>query len=167
MEYVIAGACQAVSTKSFHKIIPVDGACNHTFTEAAPLAFECGSVVARTQRHTYRQRLTLPKCRLSREVDYESMASLSNMSVVQVFLGRPRDLLSSFFPSMCCRCDKLCLIRCPRYCNFLVLNCRSTSLPVPSLLNTASSLVILSVHDIFNTLRYTHISNASSLDNID
>ena len=40
------------------------------------------------------------------------------------------------------------------------------TLPVPILLN-ASSLVIFSVHDIFNTLRYTHISKASSLDNGD
>ena len=73
------------------------------------------------------------------------------MSVVQVFLGRPQDLLPSIFPSISCICDVLCLIRCPRYCSFLVLNCLTISLPVPILLNT-SSLVILSVHDIFKTL---------------
>ena len=44
------------------------------------------------------------------------------MSVVQVFLGRPRDLLPSIFPSISCICDVLCLIRCSRYCSFLVLN---------------------------------------------
>ena len=88
------------------------------------------------------------------------------MSVVQVFLGRPGDLLPSIFPSSSCGCDELCLIRCPRYCNFLVLNCLTISLPVPILLNT-SSLVIFSVLDIFNTLQYTHISKAPSLDNRD
>ena len=35
------------------------------------------------------------------------------MSVVQVFFCRPRDLLPSIFPSICCMCDVLCLIRCP------------------------------------------------------
>ena len=88
------------------------------------------------------------------------------MSVVQVFLGRPRGLLPSIFPSISCSCDELCLIRCPRYCNFLVLNGLTISRPVPILLNT-SSLVFFSVHDIFNTLRYTDISKASSLDNRD
>ena len=88
------------------------------------------------------------------------------MSVVQVFIGRPSDILPSIFPSISCSCVELCLIRCPRYCNFLVLNCRTISLPVAILLNT-SSLVIFYVHDIFSTLRYTHISKASSLDNRD
>ena len=88
------------------------------------------------------------------------------MSVVQVFLGRPVDILTSICPSISCSCDELCFIRCPRYCNFLVLNCLTISLPVPILLNT-SSLVIFSVLDIFNTLQYTHISKASSLDNRD
>ena len=88
------------------------------------------------------------------------------MSVVQVFLGRPRDLLHSIFPSISCSCDELCLIRCPRYCNFLVLNGLTISRPVPILLNT-SSLLFFSVHDMFNTLRYTDISKASSLDNRD
>ena len=88
------------------------------------------------------------------------------MSVVQVFLGRPRDILSSIFPSINCICDVSCLIRCPRYCSFLRLNCLTISLPVPILLIT-SSLAIFSVHDIFKTLRLTHISNASSLDNRD
>ena len=73
---------------------------------------------------------------------------------------RPRDLLLSIFPSISCSCDDLCLIRCPRYCNFIVLNCVTITLPVPILLNT-SSLVIFSVHDIFNILRYIHISKAS------
>ena len=83
------------------------------------------------------------------------------MSVVQVFLGRPRDILPSIFPYIIsCSCDELCLIRC----NFLVLSCLTISLSVPVLLNT-SSLVIFSIHAIFNTLRYIHISNASSLDN--
>ena len=111
--------------------------------------------------------LTLPKCRLLCEVDYESMPSFSSsadlfswkyfiplvvvMSVVQVFRGRPRDLLPSIFPSISCICDVLCLIRCPRYCTSLVLNCLTIYLPVPILLNT-SSLVIFSVHDIFKTL---------------
>ena len=49
------------------------------------------------------------------------------MSVVQVFLVLPRDLLPSIFPSISCSCDELCLIRCPRYCNFLVLNCLTIS----------------------------------------
>ena len=31
------------------------------------------------------------------------------------------------FPSISCSCDELCLVRCPRYCNFLVLKCRSFS----------------------------------------
>ena len=31
------------------------------------------------------------------------------MSDVQVFVGRPRDLLSSIFPSISCSCDVLCL----------------------------------------------------------
>ena len=66
------------------------------------------------------------------------------MSVVQVFLGRPRDLLPSIFPSISCICDVLCLIRCPRYCSFLVVYLLTISLPVPILLNT-SSLVIFSV----------------------
>ena len=70
------------------------------------------------------------------------------ISVVQVFLGRPRDLL----PSISCIYDVLCLIRCPRYCSFLVLNCLTISLPVPILLNT-SSLVIFSVYDTLKTLR--------------
>ena len=74
------------------------------------------------------------------------------MSVVQVFLGRPWDLLACIFPFISCSCDELCLIRCPRYCNFLILNCLTISWPVPILLNTPS-LVIFSVHDIFNTLR--------------
>ena len=77
------------------------------------------------------------------------------MSVVHVFIGRPRDILPYVFPSISCSCDALCLIRCPRYCNFLVLNCLTISLSVPILLNTFS-LVILSVNDIFNTLRYIH-----------
>ena len=80
------------------------------------------------------------------------------MSVVQVFLGRPRDLLPSIFPSMSCSCDKLCLIRCPKYCNFVVLNCLTISLLVPILLNT-SSLVIFSVHDMFSTLRFYIITS--------
>ena len=80
----------------------------------------------------------------------------------QLFLGRPRDILPAIFSSNSCNCDVLCLIRYPRYCHFLVLNCRTISLPV-ILLNT-SSLVIVSVHNIFNTLRYIHISKASSLD---
>ena len=66
------------------------------------------------------------------------------MSVVQVFLGRPRCLLPSIFPSISCSCVELCRIRCPRYCNFLVLNCLTISLSVPILLIT-SSLVIFSV----------------------
>ena len=33
------------------------------------------------------------------------------MSVVQVFLDRPRDLLPSIFPSISCICGVLCLIR--------------------------------------------------------
>ena len=57
------------------------------------------------------------------------------MSVIQVFLGRPRDLLPSIFPSISCICDVLCLIRCPRYCSFLVLNCLTISLPVPIVTN--------------------------------
>ena len=40
------------------------------------------------------------------------------ISVVQVFLSRPRDLLYSIVASISCSCDELCLIRCPRYCNF-------------------------------------------------
>ena len=52
------------------------------------------------------------------------------MSVVQVFLGRPRDLLPYIFPSISCICDVLRLIRCPRYCSFLVLNCLTISLPI-------------------------------------
>ena len=58
----------------------------------------------------------------------------------------------------------LCLMICPRYCNILSINCRTIYLPVPIIFNY-SSLVISSVHDIFNTLGYIHISNASSLDN--
>ena len=88
------------------------------------------------------------------------------VSVVQVYLGRPRDLLHSIFPSIRCSFDELCLIRCPIYCSFLVLNYLTISRSVPILLKT-SLLVIFSVHDIFNTLRYTHISKASSLDNRD
>ena len=62
------------------------------------------------------------------------------MSVVQVFLGRPRDLLlPSIFPSSC-SCDELCLIICPRYCNFIISSCL---------------IISLHVYDIFNTLRYT------------
>ena len=55
----------------------------------------------------------LPKCRLLCEVDYEAiffylpLLSLAGMSVVQVFLGRPRDLLPSIFPSISCSCDEL------------------------------------------------------------
>ena len=56
----------------------------------------------------------------------------------------PRDLPPSIFPSISC-------VWCPRYCNFLVLNCRTISLPVPIILNTFS-LVILSVHDIFESI---------------
>ena len=75
-------------------------------------------------------------------------------SVVQVFLGRPRDLLPSSCLQLvvCVIIDVLCLIRCPRYCSFLVLNCLTISLPVPILPNT-SSLVIFSGHDNFKTLR--------------
>ena len=75
------------------------------------------------------------------------------MSVVQVILGRPRDLLPSIFPSISCICDVLCLIRCPRYCSFLVLNFLTISLPVHILLKTSSLVgVIFSVHDIFQNL---------------
>ena len=42
------------------------------------------------------------------------------MSVVHVFLGRPRDLLPSILPSISCICDVLCLIRCPRYCRMVI-----------------------------------------------
>ena len=52
------------------------------------------------------------------------------------------------------------------YCNFLVLNCRTIYQSVAILLNT-SSLVTLSVQDVFNSLRYIHISTVSSLDNSD
>ena len=86
------------------------------------------------------------------------------MSVVQVFLGRPRDLLPSIFPSISCSCVELCLIRCRRYCNFLVLNCLTISLYVPILLNT-SSLVIFSVHDIFSRAYssiYPHLKGIKS-----
>ena len=93
----------------------------------------------------------LPKCRLLREVDYESMPYFP-IFAAQTFLGRSRDLLPSIFPSISCSWDALCLIRWPRYCNFLALNCLTISLPVPILLNTFS-LVIFSVHDIFKTLR--------------
>ena len=61
----------------------------------------------------------------------------------------------------------LCHIKCPRYCNLSVLNCAPIPLHNPNFLNT-SSLVILSVEDIFNTLRtvqYFHSSEASSPDN--
>ena len=73
-------------------------------------------------------------------------------TVIQAFLGRPRDLPHYIFPSISCSCDVLCLIRCRRYCNFLVLNCRTIPLPGPILFNTSLS-VIFSVHDIFNNLR--------------
>ena len=48
----------------------------------------------------------------------------------------------------------------PRYCTFLVLNCRNISLPDPItiiLLNTSSLVIIVFVHCIFNTLRHIHI----------
>ena len=64
-------------------------------------------------------------------------------SVIQVVLGRPQDLLPSILPSISCSCDVLCLIRCPRCCSFLVLNCRTIPLPVPVFLN---SLVLLGGH---------------------
>ena len=119
-------------------------------------------------------RLTTRPCHLFRSttavVSWYLAQVLFVRSVIQVVLGRPRDLLSSIIvcPSIGCSCDVLCIIRCPRYCSFLVLNCRTISLPVPILLNT-SSLVIFSVHAIFNTLRHRpiHISKASSLDNRD
>ena len=133
----------------------------------------------------YRSHLTLPKCLLLCEVDYESMSSFSIfrcslflvilhsiiplvvvMTVVLVFLGRPRNLLPSILPSVICSCDELCLIRWPRYCNFLVLNCLTIYPPVPILLNT-SSLVVFSVHDVVNSLRYIDITKASRLDNSD
>ena len=50
--------------------------------------------------------------------------------------------------SISCSCDELCLIGCPRYRSFLVLNCLTISRSVPIILNTFS-LVIFSVHDIF------------------
>ena len=83
-----------------------------------------------------------------------------------VLFDGPRDLLTSMCHSTSCSCDVICVIIRPRYCNYLVLNCLSISLPVPILLNT-SSLVIFSVHDMFKTLRYIHNSKASSLDNSD
>ena len=92
--------------------------------------------------------------------------SRSVIQVVDLDNGRPQDVMHSIFPSISCSCDLLCLIRCPRYCNFLVLNCRTISLPVAICLNTAS-LVILSLQDIFDTLQYMHISNASSLEHSD
>ena len=73
------------------------------------------------------------------------------MSVVRVFLGRPHDSLPSIFPSIN-TCDALCRIRYPRYRAYLVLNLVTIYLHVPTLLNTFS-LVIFSVHGIFNTLR--------------
>ena len=39
-------------------------------------------------------------------------------SVVQAFVGRPRDLLNYIFPSISCSCDEICFIRCHRYGNF-------------------------------------------------
>ena len=70
-----------------------------------------------------------------------------------MFLGRRRDLAPSIFPSIDCSCDESCLIICPIYCNFLVLNCITISLPVPILLDT-SLLVIFSVHDIPTSQRH-------------
>ena len=87
-------------------------------------------------------------------------------SVIQVVLGLPRDLLPFIFHSTSCSCEVLFLIRCPMYCDCLVLNFRTVALPVPILLNTFS-LVIFSIHHIFNTLRYITIANASSLNNSD
>ena len=81
-------------------------------------------------------------------------------SVIQVVHCRPRYLLPSISHFINCSCVVLCLTSCHLYCNFLVFNCRSISQLVPILLNN-TSLVILSVHDIFNTLGYIHISEAS------
>ena len=83
------------------------------------------------------------------------------MSVVQVFLGQPRGLLPSIFPSISCSCVELCRIRCPRYCNFLVLNCLTISLSVPILLIT-SSLVIFSVHCM-----HIHIFNKVAVHSVE
>ena len=124
--------------------------------------------------------VTVPKFRLLCEVDYHTdhaiffylqlLSLFSNtwlqccLSVIQVLvvIGWPRDLLSSIFLSISCSCDVLCLIRCPRYCSFLVLNCLTISLPVPILLNT-SSLLIFSVHDIFNySVMYPHLKGIES-----
>ena len=84
--------------------------------------------------------------------------------VIQVVLGRPLGLLTSIFPYISCCCDVLYLTKCPMYCNFLVLNCRAIYPHVLILFNT-SSLIIFSVHGIFNTVRYIGIIKASHLDN--
>ena len=63
-------------------------------------------------------------------------------SVIRVVLDQPRDIMPSIFPSISCSRDVLCLTRCPRYCNFLVLNYRTISLIDIILLNTLSLLCL-------------------------
>ena len=96
--------------------------------------------------------LTLPKCRFFCEVDYQTIPS-----VVGHRIFCPLFFLLLVVVVMCL----MYYIRYHRYCNFLVLNCRTISRSVPILLNT-SSLVIFSVHDIFNTLRYFNIAKTMS-----
>ena len=52
-------------------------------------------------------------------------------------------------------------VRSPRYCNFLILNCRTFSLT--TIILSILRLSIFAVQDIFNMLRYFHISKVSSL----
>lgn len=76
----------------------------------------------------------------------------------------PMDLFPWIFP-----CIMICNIRyfsplktCPIYCNFLLCIVGIISLSLCIRLIT-STLVTLSTHEIFSTLRYIHISNASNL----
>ena len=105
---------------------------------------------------------SLPKCRLLCDVDYTIAPYFLffSCSLWLVIPGCLSGQLSRYFGhwgllsflllcTISCSCDVLCLIRCPRYCNFLVLNCLAISLLVLILLNT-SSLVIFSVHHIFD-----------------
>ena len=62
------------------------------------------------------------------------------MSVVQVFLGRQRDLLHYIFPSISCICDVLCLIICHKCGTFRLLRSRFPP-PCRSLSMVAGSVV--------------------------
>ena len=148
--------CSASTLSGFHEYAPKKNIIGLSVAEVHPR-------VTRTTRRVAHWSEALQG---SRPRAGESIKQLFHaFSVVFTLSSSPSIFIPSFhiiFPSISCSWDVLHLVRCPRYCIFLILNCCIISLPATILINT-SSLVVFAAQHIFNMLRHIHISKAFSL----